>query len=130
MRIRLVVVFAVAVGLLISVPLVAHHTGGTLYTESTMTLNSSSEYHLYPGLSRELLQGWGRSDDHSAASREWWAIRHSRPDRFRRWHNTRQPPWGKGTRARRRGTVRALPLYKRWLGAGPAPSTSHAFENN
>ena len=41
MRIRLVVVFAVAVGLLISVPLVAHHTGGTLYTESTVTLKGT-----------------------------------------------------------------------------------------
>ena len=41
MRIRLAVVFAVAVGLLISVPLVAHHTGGTLYAEGTVTLKGT-----------------------------------------------------------------------------------------
>ena len=38
MRNRLVIVLAVAVGLFISVPLVAHHTGATLYTEKTATL--------------------------------------------------------------------------------------------
>jgi uncharacterized protein DUF6152 len=38
MRIRLVMVFAVAVGLLMSVPLVAHHSASTLYTEKTVTL--------------------------------------------------------------------------------------------
>ena len=38
MRIRLVMVFAVAVGLWMSVPLVAHHSASTLYTEKTVTL--------------------------------------------------------------------------------------------
>ncbi len=38
MRNRLVIVFVVAVGLLMSVPLVAHHTASTLYTEKTVTL--------------------------------------------------------------------------------------------
>ena len=38
MRIRLVMVFTVAVGLLTSVPLVAHHTASTLYTEKTVTM--------------------------------------------------------------------------------------------
>jgi len=38
MRNRLVIVFAVAVGFLMSVPLVAHHTASTLYTEKTVTL--------------------------------------------------------------------------------------------
>jgi hypothetical protein len=38
MRNRLVMVVAVAVGLLMSVPLVAHHTASTLYTEKTVTL--------------------------------------------------------------------------------------------
>src|SRR3989442_5865954 len=41
MRIRLVIVFAVAVGLLMSVPLVAHHTASTLYTEKTVTLKGT-----------------------------------------------------------------------------------------
>lgn len=41
MRNRLVIVFAVAVGLLISVPLVAHHTGATLYTDKTITLKGT-----------------------------------------------------------------------------------------
>ena len=41
MRIRLAVVFAVAVGLLISVPLVAHHSGATLSAESTVTLKGT-----------------------------------------------------------------------------------------
>ena len=41
MRNRLVVVFAVAVGLLISVPLVAHHSGGTLYADETVTLKGT-----------------------------------------------------------------------------------------
>lgn len=40
MRNRLVIVFAVAVGLLISAPLVAHHTGSTLYTDKAMTLKA------------------------------------------------------------------------------------------
>src|SRR5687767_5116570 len=39
MRNRLVVVFSVAVGLLASVPLIAHHTGATLLSETTVTLN-------------------------------------------------------------------------------------------
>jgi hypothetical protein len=38
MRNRLVIVLAAAVGLLMSVPLVAHHTGSTLYTEKTVTV--------------------------------------------------------------------------------------------
>jgi hypothetical protein len=38
MKNGLVIVFAVAVALLISVPLVAHHTASTLYTEKTVTL--------------------------------------------------------------------------------------------
>jgi hypothetical protein len=38
MRNRLVIVFAVAVGFLLSVPLVAHHTASTLYTQKTKTL--------------------------------------------------------------------------------------------
>ena len=38
MRNRLATVLAAAVALLISVPLVAHHTGATLYTEKTVTL--------------------------------------------------------------------------------------------
>jgi len=33
-----VVMFAVALGLLLSVPLAAHHTGTTLYTDKTVTL--------------------------------------------------------------------------------------------
>ncbi len=41
MRNRLVIVFAVAVGLLMSVPLVAHHTASTLYTEKTVTLKAT-----------------------------------------------------------------------------------------
>ena len=41
MRMRLVMVFAVAVGLLMSVPLVAHHTASTLYTEKTVTLKGT-----------------------------------------------------------------------------------------
>ncbi len=38
MRNRLVIVLAVTVGLLISVPLVAHHAGATLLSERTVTL--------------------------------------------------------------------------------------------
>src|SRR5258705_12233051 len=38
MRNRLVLVFTAAVGLLASVPLVAHHTGTTLYTDKTVTM--------------------------------------------------------------------------------------------
>jgi hypothetical protein len=41
MRNRLVIVFAVAVGLLISVPLAAHHTASTLYIEKTVTLKGT-----------------------------------------------------------------------------------------
>jgi hypothetical protein len=38
MKKRPVIVFAVAVGLLLSVPLAAHHTGSTLYTDKTVTM--------------------------------------------------------------------------------------------
>ena len=38
MKKRPVIVFAVAVGLLLSVPLAAHHTGSTLYTDKIVTL--------------------------------------------------------------------------------------------
>ena len=38
MRNRLVIVFAVAFGLLMSVPLVAHHAGATIYPDRTVTL--------------------------------------------------------------------------------------------
>ena len=38
MRKRPVIVFVVAVALLLSVPLAAHHTGSTLYTDKTVTL--------------------------------------------------------------------------------------------
>jgi hypothetical protein len=38
MRNRLVIVFAVAVGFLMSMPLIAHHSASTLYTEKTVTL--------------------------------------------------------------------------------------------
>jgi hypothetical protein len=40
MKKRLVIVFAAAVGLTMSVPLVAHHTGSTLYAEKTITLKA------------------------------------------------------------------------------------------
>ena len=38
MRSGLVIVFAIAVGLLTSVPLTAHHTASTLYTEKIVTV--------------------------------------------------------------------------------------------
>jgi hypothetical protein len=38
MRVRQVMVFAATIGLLMSVPLAAHHTATTLYTEKTVTL--------------------------------------------------------------------------------------------
>jgi len=38
MRIRLVMAFAAAAGVLMSVPLVAHHTGSTLYTDKILTV--------------------------------------------------------------------------------------------
>ena len=38
MRNRLVIVFSVAVGLLAPVPVIAHHTGSTLLSETTVTL--------------------------------------------------------------------------------------------
>jgi hypothetical protein len=38
MRIRLVMAFAAAAGVLMSVPLVAHHTGSTLYTDKIFTV--------------------------------------------------------------------------------------------
>ena len=41
MRNRLIIVIAVAVGLLMSVPLVAHHTASTLYAEKTVTLKAT-----------------------------------------------------------------------------------------
>ena len=41
MRNRLVIVGAVAVGLVMSVSLVAHHTASTLYTEKTKTLKGT-----------------------------------------------------------------------------------------
>ena len=37
MRKRPVIVFVVAVALWLSVPLAAHHTGSTLYTDKTVT---------------------------------------------------------------------------------------------
>ena len=40
MRNRLVIVCAAAVGVLMSVPLVAHHTGSTLYAEKTVTVKA------------------------------------------------------------------------------------------
>jgi hypothetical protein len=41
MRVRLVLVFAAAVGLWMSAPLVAHHTASTLYTEKTVTMKGT-----------------------------------------------------------------------------------------
>ena len=41
MKKRSVIVFAVAAGLLTTVPLVAHHTAATLYTEKTITLKGT-----------------------------------------------------------------------------------------
>jgi hypothetical protein len=38
MRSKLVIVFAVVVGFLMAVPLVAHHTASTLYLEKTVTI--------------------------------------------------------------------------------------------
>ena len=38
---RRVIAFAVAVGLLMSVPLVAHHTGATLYTDKTVAMKAT-----------------------------------------------------------------------------------------
>ncbi len=38
MRVRQVMVFVTAIGLLMSVPLVAHHSATTLYTQKTVTL--------------------------------------------------------------------------------------------
>lgn len=38
MRVRQVMVFAAAISVLMSVPVVAHHTATTLYTEKTVTL--------------------------------------------------------------------------------------------
>ena len=39
MKSTLIIVFSVAIGLLASVPLIAHHTGSTLLSETTVTLN-------------------------------------------------------------------------------------------
>ena len=47
MRNRLVIVFAVALGLLISVPLSAHHGGATLYTDRTVTLKGTVKTWLW-----------------------------------------------------------------------------------
>ena len=47
MRSRLVIVFAAAVGLLMSVPLVAHHTGATVLSETTITLKGTVEGWLW-----------------------------------------------------------------------------------
>ena len=47
MRNRLVVMFAVAVGLAISVPLFAHHGGATLYTDRTTTLKGTVKTWLW-----------------------------------------------------------------------------------
>ena len=47
MKNRSVIVFGVAVGLLISVPLVAHHTGSTLYIEKTVTLKGKVKTWLW-----------------------------------------------------------------------------------
>ena len=41
MKCRLVTVFAAAVGLLMSAPLIAHHTATTLYTEKTTTMKGT-----------------------------------------------------------------------------------------
>ena len=41
MRVRLVMVFAAAVGVWMSVPLAAHHTASTLYTEKTVTMKGT-----------------------------------------------------------------------------------------
>ena len=38
MRVKVVIVFAAAVGVLMSVPLVAHHTASTLYTQKLVTV--------------------------------------------------------------------------------------------
>jgi hypothetical protein len=47
MRNRLVIVFAVAVGLLVSMPLAAHHGGATLYTDRTATLKGTVKAWLW-----------------------------------------------------------------------------------
>ena len=47
MRVSLVIVFAAAVGVLMSVPLVAHHTASTLYTEKTVTMKGTVKTWLW-----------------------------------------------------------------------------------
>jgi hypothetical protein len=47
MRTRLAIVFAVAVGLLVSIPLAAHHGGATLYTDRTVTLKGTVKTWLW-----------------------------------------------------------------------------------
>lgn len=47
MRNRLAIVFAVAVGLLSSVPLSAHHGGATMYTDRTVTLKGTVKSWLW-----------------------------------------------------------------------------------
>lgn len=47
MRNRLVIIGAAAIGLLTSVPLAAHHTGTTLYTDKTVTLKGTVKSWLW-----------------------------------------------------------------------------------
>lgn len=47
MRKGLVIVFAVAVGVLMSVPVVAHHTGSFLYADKTVTLKGTVKAWLW-----------------------------------------------------------------------------------
>ena len=47
MRNRLVIMFAVAVGLLISVPLFAHHGGTNLYTDRPVTMKGTVKSWLW-----------------------------------------------------------------------------------
>ena len=47
MRKRLVIMFAVAIGLLISIPLAAHHGGATLYTDRMVTLKGTVKAWLW-----------------------------------------------------------------------------------
>jgi hypothetical protein len=47
MRVSLVIVFAAAVGVSMSVPLAAHHTASTLYTEKTVTMKGTVKTWLW-----------------------------------------------------------------------------------
>ena len=47
MRVRVVIVFAAAVGALMSVPLAAHHTASTLYAEKTVTMKGTVKTWLW-----------------------------------------------------------------------------------